>query len=247
MENEIPNNKIRLQIRFKTLEERIRVEEPIIHEDTNNAPKLRFKTLAERKQTEKLRRKETVTMTLSERYLFLKNTMKRDNTIVLTPFIDVKFPSNTINMICGKCSNHITTSLYNFATGIGCKYCSGNQKLSIEFIQSKIEEHNDILISTEYKNARTPLEIQCHKCNKIFNMRYDDYKHGKRCGLCSLNRKKTYDEIKTFIESRGDILISEKYIRSSNKLEIQCGRCGKHHLISQSNYKKSTLCYNNPY
>lgn len=115
------------------------------------------------------------------------------------------------------------------------------KRLTIEDIQNYIDEHdidNDcILLSTEYKNINTPLELFCNRCGSTFQK---DFQHLKRGVFCcqSCSKKKAaalralgIDEIKKFIQEN-DInndctLISEMYINSTTPLDFICNKCGK--------------------
>lgn len=59
---------------------------------------------------------------------------------------------------------------------------------------------------------------------------------------------KKYDQVKEFISSKGDILLSSEYTRESEILDIKCGKCGKcgeEYKISFKNFKRRRIegCY----
>ncbi len=78
------------------------------------------------------------------------------------------------------------------------------------------------LLSEEYININTKLEIQC-KCGRKFETAYTSFRHSnvRQCSVCS-GTQLDYKYIKDEIERYGYILLSTSYINSSSKLEIQC-------------------------
>lgn len=105
-----------------------------------------------------------------------------------------------------------------------------------EFIESK----GNRLISEEYKNNNTKLEIQC-SCGNIFKASFNTFKKDEQWQCPSCGEKKriksmqdrvegfkfyTYEDVKNIIESKTDlILLSEEYNGCSDKLKLKCS-CG---------------------
>lgn len=164
--------------------------------------------------------------------IILYNNLK-DERCYLTTKIKIK---------CSKCKKIYNTTFYNYQKGHRCKYCAGNMRLTYRFVNDQIEQGGDKLISKEYKNARSKLEIKCNKCETNYFMCYDDYKNGRRCGNCCFNKKKTYEEVRNNITLQGDRLISETYRRNKDHLEIQCGKCEKKYKMTYSNYLTGNRC-----
>lgn len=42
-------------------------------------------------------------------------------------------------------------------------------KFTHEYVKNFVEEQGDVLLSTEYKNSKTLLDIKCNKCNEEFS------------------------------------------------------------------------------
>jgi hypothetical protein len=57
-------------------------------------------------------------------------------------------------------------------------------KLTIEHVKEFINKEQ-LLISTQYINSKTKLEIQCNICNEKYNQNFDRYKRGHRHQKCS--------------------------------------------------------------
>lgn len=68
-------------------------------------------------------------------------------------------------------------------------------KLSFFEVKNFIDKE-DLLLSTTYDNNRTPLQIQCGICSKIYVQTYDRYKRGHRHNGC---KKKTSTYVKPII------------------------------------------------
>ena len=79
-----------------------------------------------------------------------------------------------------------------FRLGNRCKQCTiESYKLTYEEVKSMFESEGYKLISTEYINAVTPMEIECPNDHRLFAS-YNSFKRGgKRCRICTpiLNSK----------------------------------------------------------
>jgi len=95
------------------------------------------------------------------------------------------------------------------------------KKHTYEYVKEYIENERYKLISTEYINNYTKLEIQCPE-GHIFQMRYNDFQKGYRCNVCNRRGKLTYEYVKDFIENEGYKLLSNEYKKASIKMEMEC-------------------------
>lgn len=85
------------------------------------------------------------------------------------------------------CNNgHVRyASYHSFKKGQRCKKCLANSlKLDIEYIRSEMLKENYVLISTEYKSARSLLKCRC-PFNHIHKTRWYNWKTGYRCNDCA--------------------------------------------------------------
>lgn len=103
-----------------------------------------------------------------------------------------------------------------------CSKCFGTPKFTYEYVKEFIEAVGYTLLSTEYINIQSKLEMICpegHHCNMIFN----NFKNnGARCAECAGLKKYTLEYIKEFLEAVGYKLLSKEYIEIHSKLKIQC-------------------------
>jgi hypothetical protein len=130
-----------------------------------------------------------------------------------------------IKIKCPK--NHEFNIRYNdFRRKHKCPICSLNtlgddKRLTYDFVKEQFKKYGYELISTEYKNVRSMLSVKCPK-GHIFNITYANFYSGWRCSYCYINKKKTYDYVKSFIEKEGYILLSTEYINCGSKIKIKC-------------------------
>ena len=96
-----------------------------------------------------------------------------------------------------------------------------SKQYTLKEIKKFIDNKGFILLSTEYKNNKSKLEIQCPK-GHIYNVRYNNFQQGQKCPECAGNKKYTLEEIKKYIEGFNHKLLSEEYINNKTKLKFQC-------------------------
>lgn len=119
-------------------------------------------------------------------------------------------------------------------------------KLTYDYVKDRIESVDGYkLLSTEYKNAFTKLEIMCPEGHK-FGMKYNDFQQGHRCKLCyhlkTGNRcKLQYDDIKKYIEIEGYKLLSDAYKGNKKKLHIKCNK-GHMFYMSYNSFSSGQRC-----
>jgi hypothetical protein len=121
------------------------------------------------------------------------------------------------------------------------------KKLNYEDVKSYINSTGETLISKEYINYNSKLDIKCNKCGNIYSMNLTNFKKGKRCNKCAKNlrikkMKLNYEDVKSFINSTGEILISTEYNNCKEKLNIKCNKCGNIYSIRFCNFKQGNRC-----
>lgn len=113
------------------------------------------------------------------------------------------------------------------------------KRLSYEYVKEYIENFGYKLLSKEYKNNKTELEIQCNDCGNIFHMRFNNFKDGKhRCECKSKPLVLTYEYVKNYIESCGYKLLSKEYKNNATYLLVWCGNPNhKPYKVKFNNFK----------
>ena len=146
-----------------------------------------------------------------------------------------------------KCSNgHIFERTFSkFKQTQNCPYCTKTRKWTIEEIREYLNNIGYTLISNEYKNNQTKLDMICSEGHGI-KMTFGNIQQGKRCHICSRKissekKKHTYDFVNEYIENFGYKLLSKKYIDQDKKLKI---KCPKGHIFKMSfcKFKQGQRC-----
>lgn len=123
-------------------------------------------------------------------------------------------------------SHKYKTKWNDFQQGCRCPICAGNILTTYEYIRDFIQVQGYTLLSREYKNAHTKLLIECPEAHQ-YQASWTKFQQGCRCPLCirkwiGKNRAKTYEDVQSFIEKQGCILLSKEYGNCRTKLTIQC-------------------------
>lgn len=122
-----------------------------------------------------------------------------------------------------------------------CKKIGGKTiKLTFEEVKKEIEKEGYSLLSNEYKNAHTLLKVECPE-GHIYEVQWANWQQGYRCPYCGGTKKKEYEEVKSFIEEQGYILLSDTYINSDTYLEVSCGK-HEPYLVRFSNFQRGKRC-----
>lgn len=81
------------------------------------------------------------------------------------------------------CTNKSEIRFDDFKNNVRCMKCSGNEKLTFEYVKAYFTEQNCELLETDYKNNSTKMKYKC-KCDYISEIRFKDFKNGIRCLKC---------------------------------------------------------------
>jgi Zn ribbon nucleic-acid-binding protein len=134
---------------------------------------------------------------------------------------EYKNAQTKLKMMCPE--GHTFSMRYgDFYTGYRCPVCAGNKRHTYEYVKNFIENEMYKLLSTEYKNAQTKLEIQCPE-GHTFSMILNNFQQGQRCPDCKFNKQRhTYSYVKEYIEETGYRLLSTEYKNIKTKLKMMC-------------------------
>jgi hypothetical protein len=148
--------------------------------------------------------------------------------------------------IAFKCDNgHLNDiSVAVLKMGCGCSICAGNKKLTYEFVKSKFEEFGYTMITENYVNARTRMEVKC-KNNHLVSICYDDLTHShiesNGCNYCAGLVRHKYDDVKQSFEDEKYTLLSTDYINAHKHLDFICPK-GHKHYISYTHFVSGKRC-----
>lgn len=154
---------------------------------------------------------------------------------------EYKGVSKPITVICPNGHKLETLSLTNLRKGCGCSICSGKAKLSYKYVKEQFEKEGYTLISKTYKNANTKLKVKCPN-GHIWETTYAHFYDGKRCGICSNNKRFSYEEVKKYFEDNGYELLSEEYVNSSTPLILKCPNGHITNTMTLNNFKRGRRC-----
>lgn len=148
------------------------------------------------------------------------------------------------------CGEVFNMSYNTFKRGHRCPSCALKNRTkmrrhSYDYVKKYIEGEGYTLISCEYKNNNSKLNMVCNMGHDI-SMTFGNFQRGNRCRVCAneknaTNQRHNYNYIKTFIESIGYTLIDSEYVRNSEKLNLYCGN-GHSIAMSFKNLLKGNRC-----
>lgn len=122
-----------------------------------------------------------------------------------------------------------------------------NQKYTYEEVKEYIESFGYKLLSEEYVNANNKLLILCDKGHE-YMASFSKFKNGnRRCPYCYEEHrgeclKLSYKDVKEYIESFGYKLLSNEYVNSSAKLQLQCPLGHIYNTVRFSSFKNGSRC-----
>jgi uncharacterized protein with PIN domain len=130
----------------------------------------------------------------------------------------------------------------SFKKGNRCSTCNNNSKrLTYTEVKGYVEKFGYKLLSKEYKNNHTKLKLQCDNYH-IYEGSFNNFQKGARCPDCFGNKKLTYQEIKTYVESiDGYKLLSNTYKNNQTKLKIQCNN-GHLYNVDWAHFQSGQRC-----
>jgi len=176
---------------------------------------------------------------------FIKEQFKKEGYKLLTKVY--KNNKQKLKYVCPNNHKH-NISWAMWQHGQRCAHCAGLVKLSIEVIKNGFEKEKYKLLSKEYINAHTHLDIICPNGHK-YSTQWNNWQQGKRCPYCAGKIKKTIKFIKFQFEKEGYTLISKFYKNAQEKLNYICPKGHKHAITwgmwSQKNRCPSCFFINN--
>ena len=118
------------------------------------------------------------------------------------------------------------------------------KKKTIEEMEAVIELGDEYkLLSEEYINNQSKLEILHKFCGDVFQMTWSAFQQGQRCPGCCGTLKLTIEKIKPAIELGDEYkLLSEEYIGAHFKLEILHESCGDVFQMCWNTFSKGHRC-----
>jgi ribosomal protein S18 len=163
----------------------------------------------------------------------VKKFVEREGTTLLS--LDYKSNKAKLNFMCPK-GHKYSMSFDSFQQGHGCPKCAGNAKPTYKEVKQLVEAGGTKLLSIEYKNSKTKLDLMCPEGHE-YPMTFNDFKNsGHRCPLCAGNIKFTFEEVKAFVEIDSTTLRSTEYKNNKTLLNFICPK-GHEYSNTLDNFK----------
>lgn len=118
-------------------------------------------------------------------YEFVKNKIEETGKILISK----KYNGNKekLNIMCEK--GHIYKKSFNkFQKSSKCPICYNEGKNNFSIIKNDFLKEDYIILSTEYKNCYTELDVICNKKHKI-KISYKKFTQGTRCSICDIENR----------------------------------------------------------
>lgn len=125
----------------------------------------------------------------------------------------------------------------------------GYQRTNDEFLREMKENNRKVKVLGEYTKARNKIEVQCVDCGYIWKAEAYSLLKGHACPKCrykiiaqkkiELGKKSFLDKIYTI---NPYIRIKSEYVKSSEKIIVECLKCGNDFPISPNNLLRGKGC-----
>ena len=126
--------------------------------------------------------------------------------------------------------------------GQRCPYCAIDKlKLHYEDVKAVIEAEGYTLISKEYVNKRTNLDLVC-RAGHTTSMTFSNWQYGFRCKYCARNVRFTIDFVRAKFKEFGYTLLSTEYVNQKQKLIYKCPYGHEHTITFTDWYNGGYRC-----
>ena len=155
----------------------------------------------------------------------IKEQIEKENYQFLSEEPDHYNSTTHFNVICDN-GHKFKTNWSKWNAGYRCKICSRKrvsdlQKTDFNEIKEYINKENYTLVSTEYINCDTPLELICPEGHKYDVTWWNFKSSGNRCPICS-GRKLDYNKIYESFNKENYKIINTNYSDSRLSVEYKC-------------------------
>lgn len=146
------------------------------------------------------------------------------------------------SMICQKCSIEVSANKRKSIKGKNVIF----KKLTLDIIKQRLKIISPTIniISKEYVNSKTKLNLHCKTCSYKWKANWNKLNNGKGCPSCGGSLKKTLKDIVTELYKISPTLTieSEEYLTSGSMLKVKCLVCENDFNVSWDNLKKGRNC-----
>jgi hypothetical protein len=170
-------------------------------------------------------------------------------------FVKSKFEEEGYELLSGEYINSKTKLKYRCPKGhehqIGfsewkkgqrCPHCIHDSfRHRYNYVKECIESEGYTLVSKEYVNNRSKLNLICPKGHST-SMTFGNWRIGFRCKYCAKNVKFTLDFVRGQFEKEDYVLLSPTYINQKQKLKYKCPYGHKHEITFTDWYNGEYRC-----
>lgn len=148
---------------------------------------------------------------------------------------------NARSRLTWKCKEgHIWDAPYDsIRSGRWCPYCAGKRPFDKRMLDEIAEKKGGKCLSQNYRPGQK-VKWQCNK-GHLFSSLPSSAKKGHWCPYCARSAPLTLEHAKKLAESRGGKCLSQKYVKSSYKLEWECDN-GHRWKASYNSVSKGSWC-----
>ena len=116
-------------------------------------------------------------------------------------------------------------------------------KLTYEEVRSRFEKEDYKLLSREYKNAKSNLDVMCPQGHE-WTTNMSNFGSGRRCSVCSRKKKYTLEEVKCTFAKEGYRVMDSIYINGKTPIKFICpsGHETEVNLNNFMNGRRCNLC-----
>lgn len=163
------------------------------------------------------------------------------NIIPLSNYITA---SSSITCKCTICGYQWKTTPNRLLSGRGCLQCSGTMRKSTSQFTKELNEINpSIIVKGDYISASSPIEVQCKKCNYIWNPVANSLLAGNGCPRCGKRLRISHEE---FVEEmkriNSNIIIIGEYKAKREPISVMCQKCGRKWETTPDNLLRGHGC-----
>lgn len=124
--------------------------------------------------------------------------------------------NHKLDLVCPQ-HHEFRMSFFEFNRGRNCRDC---QRYSLEEIQKAFEVKGYRVLSTEYLNSKTPVEVQCAK-GHTWNVIWNSFQSGANCPSCQVNRPE--QELQDFLAQVGvEVQSRNRVVLNGKELDLYC-------------------------
>lgn len=125
----------------------------------------------------------------------------------------------------------------------------GYQRSNDDFLREIKEKNPKVIVKGEYTKAKNKIKVQCIDCGHIWETKAHVLLEGHACPKCryhTMSLKKRIIGEKSFLDKIHQINpyinIKSEYVKSREKITVQCLKCGNDFLASPNNLLRGRGC-----